>query len=114
MRHKRPSPQRPSAIEQVQEIENIRREKNELYRAFSEEQERNLRLSDQHKCLDQRVLSMEHQIIDLKSELVKSQDNERVTRKEVEMLRERNDALQRENEHMRQQIRAQDDAIVGA
>lgn len=46
MRHKRPSDERPSAVEKVAMIENIRLEREQLHRALSDEKQRNLSLEE--------------------------------------------------------------------
>ena len=47
MRHKRPDMgDRPNAVEQVRQIEDLRTQKDAIQRAFSEEKHRNINLAD--------------------------------------------------------------------
>ena len=55
MRHKRPSVERPCAVEQVRLVEEIRLQKDHVQRAFSDEKMRNMELIDRQKGKDMHI-----------------------------------------------------------
>ena len=69
---------------------------------------------DRQKAQDMHIASLEAQIIDLKSDNVRVSDHEIVATRELEQLRDRNNQLLRDAESMRNQIRVQEEAIIGA
>ena len=83
-------------------------------RAFSEEKHKNLDYHQQTKFQDSRMVQLEREVIELKAENVRLHDSDIAANREVESLRERNTILMNDQESMRKQMRAQEEAIIGA
>jgi len=85
-----------------------------MQRAFSDERNRNMSLEDRSKVQDSRLSALEREVIELRAVNTRLHDSEVAASRELTHLKERNNTLFVENEQMRKQIRAQDDAIIGA
>lgn len=103
-----------NVVQETRLIEQERQEKEALQRAFSEEKHRNLNLVDRTRTQETRLEQLEREVGDLRAHNMRLRDSEGAATRELESMRERNSALLSEAEQMRRQIRAQEDAIVGA
>ena len=82
-------------------IEDLRMEKSAIQRAFSDERQRNMSLEDRTQVLDSRLVALEREINELRAVNVRLSDSDAAANREVTHLRERNEVLLNENEHMR-------------
>ena len=101
-------------LKEKKENERLKYEMAEAELGYSTEKNKAAFLETKNGEAQYRIMHQERELIDLRATNVRLSDSEAQVNKELENFRERNITLMSENENMRRQMRAQEDAILQA